>query len=65
MAKYLIHCDTSFCGVNEDVIVEASSESEAEDIAAEWWTETVETNVSVEREMETDDDEIDFYQEIN
>ena len=65
MPKYLVHCDTGFCGVNETVIVNANDESEAEEIANEWWTETIEPSTTVERELVENDDDEDQYPEIN
>lgn len=65
MPKYLVHCDTGFCGVNETVIVNANDESEAEDFANDWWIETIEPSTRVERELVENDDDEDQYSEIN
>ena len=65
MPKYLVQCDTGFCGVNETVVVTAEDESEAEGMAQEWWNETVAPSVTVEKEFEDGDEDAEGYQEIN
>ncbi len=64
MPKYLVHCDTGFCGVNDDVIVTAESESEAEEQAQQWWDDQVSPSVDVTQEIDKDSDEFDDYEEI-
>ena len=65
MPKYLVHCDSGFCGVNETVIVNANDEGEAEEIANDWWMELIEPSTKVEREMVENDDDENQYPEIN
>jgi hypothetical protein len=53
--RFKVHCDTNFCGVNEEVVVEAADEVEAEAIATiaiDWWNETVYPFVVVNGETE-------------
>jgi hypothetical protein len=50
--RFRVHCDTNFCGVNEEVVVEAADEDEAEAIAIDWWNETVYPFVVVNGETE-------------
>jgi len=64
MPKYLIACDSGFCGVNEKFVVEADDESTAEETALERWTEECALSANVEREIPEDDEEIDWYEEI-
>lgn len=64
MPKFLVHCDTGFCGVNEDVVVVADDEQTAESTACMWWDEQVEPSVNVIKELKETDDDYDDYQEI-
>jgi hypothetical protein len=50
--RFRVHCDTQFCGVSEDIVVEAADENEAESIAIDWWNETVYPFVVVNGETE-------------
>ena len=65
MPKYLVHCDTGFCGVNDDVVVTAESESEAEEMALEWWNDSVAISADVTQEIDENSDEFDDYEDLN
>ena len=65
MARYVVECSTGFVGCSEMVVVEANSESEAEDIALEWWDDMVASSVTVDHEIEEGDTDHEGYEEIN
>lgn len=66
MYKFLVHCDSGFCGVNEDVIVTADCASDAEEIAYDWWFDTVSPVTVVELKIDKDNaEEYEGYEEIN
>ena len=65
MPKYLVHCSSGFCGVDDNVVIECDDEGGAEDAAREWWNDQVAMDVYVEKEITDEDgDEYDDYQEI-
>ena len=65
MPKFIVHCDSGFCGVNEDVIVEAEDSDEADRIAEEWWIEQVSLYANVTCEITPEnEEEYEGYQEI-
>jgi hypothetical protein len=63
MPRYIVECESGFCGVNDTVLVEADDEMEADKIANEWWQDQVAASVSVQNELKSDDD--DGYEQIN
>jgi len=64
MPKYLVHCDTNWCGTNEDFIVEANDEDEAAEKAQAHWEEEAQLSSYVTREIDESDEEFDWYTEI-
>lgn len=63
MPKFVIKCSSGWCNVNDTVIVEADDESEAEDLAREWWEGAAALEVVSEGEA-TDEDLESGYDEI-
>jgi hypothetical protein len=63
--KYIIECESGFCGVNDTVIIDADSEEQAEDQALEWWTEQVSPSANVIKEATEEEIEDGGYEEIN
>jgi hypothetical protein len=64
MPRYIVECESGFCGVNDTVLVEADDEMEADKIANEWWQDQVAASVSVQNELKSNDDD-DGYEQIN
>lgn len=64
MPRYVVECDSGFCGVNETIIVEANNEMVAEDIAYKYWLDMVAFSVTVSHEA-TEEDEDEGFSEID
>ena len=63
MPLFKVECTSGFCGVDEIVIVDATDESEAEEIAQEWWSDQVAPSTGGAEE--TSESDAEGYERIN
>jgi hypothetical protein len=65
VAKFIVRCESGFCGVDEILLVNADTLEEAEEMALAHWTEMLDPSAKVMEEINPDNEaEYEGYEEI-